>query len=73
MISIVGLGNAASAIAENFSATANYNVFVMNDKVPRTSKYKFKLKSYDKPEEYENNIRVGYLECYCQNNVEDIV
>jgi hypothetical protein len=56
MISIVGLGNAASAIAENFSATANYNVFVMNDKVPRTSKYKFKLKSYEKPEEYENNI-----------------
>ena len=53
MISIVGLGNAASAIAENFNETANYNVFVMNDKVSRTSKYKFKLKSYEIPEEYK--------------------
>tara|TARA_B100000029_G_C17466121_1_gene920337 strand:- start:16 stop:855 length:840 start_codon:yes stop_codon:yes gene_type:complete len=56
MISIVGLGNAASRIAEKFKQTKNYNVYVLNDEVQRNSKYKFKLKSYDTPEEYEENI-----------------
>jgi hypothetical protein len=56
MISVVGLGNAASKIAEKFKQTKNYNVYVLNDSVERNSKYKFKLKSYEKPEEYEENI-----------------
>ena len=56
MISIVGLGNAASAIAEKFSDTSNYSVYQMNDKVARSSKYKFKLKAYEKPEDYEKNV-----------------
>ena len=56
MISIIGLGNAASAIAEEFADTSNYNVYLMNSNVSRASKYKFKLKKYDKPEEYEENI-----------------
>ena len=56
MISIVGIGNAASKIAEQFASTSNYNVYLMNDNVSRTSKKKFKLKSYDTPEEYEKNI-----------------
>ena len=56
MISIVGLGNAASKIAGNFKQTKNYNVYVLNDKIERNSKYKFKLKSYKTPEEYEENI-----------------
>jgi len=56
MISIIGLGNAASAIAEKFADTSNYNVYLMNSNVSRASKYKFKLKKYDKPEEYEENI-----------------
>ena len=56
MISIVGLGNAASKIAENFKQTKNYNVYLLNDKIERNSKYKFKLKSYKTPEEYEENI-----------------
>ena len=56
MISVVGLGNAASRIAEKFKSSHNYNVYVMNDKVARTSKYKFKLKSFETPEEYEENI-----------------
>ena len=41
MISVVGLGNAASKIAEKFKDSHNYNVYVMNDNVTRTSKYKF--------------------------------
>ena len=56
MISVVGLGNAASKIAEKFNDSHNYNVYVMNDGVTRTSKYKFKLENFETPEEYEKNI-----------------
>jgi len=56
MISIVGLGTAASRIAEKFKQTKNYNVYMMNKEVQRNSKYKFKLKSHDTPEQYEKNI-----------------
>ena len=56
MISIVGLGNAASKIAEKFKQTKNYNIYFMNDNVQRNSKYKFKLKSHEAAEEYENDI-----------------
>jgi hypothetical protein len=56
MISIVGLGNAASAIVEFFDDISQYSVYKMNDNVKRTSKHKFRLKAYKKPEEYEKNI-----------------
>ena len=56
MISIVGLGNAASRIAEKFKKTKNYNIYTLHDEVTRSSKYKFKLKAYKTPEEYEKNI-----------------
>ena len=56
MISIVGLGTAASRIAECFRETSNYNVYTLNDAVKRNSKYKFKLKKYERSEEYEDNI-----------------
>ena len=56
MISIVGLGTAASKIAEKFKQTKNYNIYVMSDKVQKNSKYKFKLRSFEDPEKYEANI-----------------
>jgi len=56
MISIIGLGNAASAIADLFSDIAQYNVFKLNSSIKKNSKYNFKLKTFDKPEEYEENI-----------------
>ena len=56
MISVVGLGNAASRIAEKFKQTKNYSVYVLNSSVQRNSKYKFKLKEYESAEEYEQNI-----------------
>ena len=56
MISIVGLGNAASRIAEKFKQTKNYNVYLLNSDIERKTKYKFKLKSFETPEEYEENI-----------------
>ena len=55
MISIIGLGNGASAVAEKFNKTPQYNVYILNDKVSRTSKYKFKLKRFEEPEEYEDH------------------
>jgi len=56
MISIVGLGNAASAIVDCFKETPQYNVYKLNSSIKRSSKYNFKLKKYDTPEEYEANI-----------------
>jgi len=56
MISIVGLGAGASAVAEKFSSVSQYNVYLMSNKIERRSKYKFKLESYEEPEEYEKNI-----------------
>jgi len=56
VISIVGLGNAATAIVEKFKEVPQYSVYVMNDKITRSSKYKFKLKAHDHPELYEKHI-----------------
>tara|TARA_R110000824_G_scaffold29128_5_gene97203 strand:+ start:372 stop:1235 length:864 start_codon:yes stop_codon:yes gene_type:complete len=56
MISIVGIGNAGSAIAEKFkSQKNNYKVYQLNSKCGK-SKSCHKLKEFDTPEEYENSI-----------------
>lgn len=56
MISIVGIGNAGSAIAEKFkSQSGNYKIYQLNNKCGK-SKYCYKLKEFDTPEEYEKNI-----------------
>jgi hypothetical protein len=55
MISVIGIGNGASAIAQKFSGTPQYEVYTLNNKVLKNSKHKFRLKKYDTPEEYENN------------------
>mgnify|MGYP003153912754 CR=1 FL=1 len=56
MISVVGIGNAASEIAELFKSTNNYAVYQLNDSIKRSSKYKYRLKKYNTPEEYEANV-----------------
>tara|TARA_B100001123_G_scaffold235132_1_gene263724 strand:- start:637 stop:1476 length:840 start_codon:yes stop_codon:yes gene_type:complete len=56
MISIIGLGTAASRIAEKFTTTKNYNVYQLHHGVERKTKYKYKLKEYESPEQYEKNI-----------------
>jgi hypothetical protein len=56
MISIIGLGTGASAIAEKFTPISQYNVYLLNDSITRNSKYKFKIRSYETPEEYEKDI-----------------
>ena len=56
MISIVGIGNGASAIAQKFNDFPQYNVYLLNDKVQRNAGRKRKLKRFEAPEEYEKNI-----------------
>jgi len=56
MISIVGIGNAASAIAEKFKSQKNYEVYELNSTIKRKSKYRYPLKVHESPEEYEDNI-----------------
>jgi len=56
MISIVGIGNAGSAIAEKFkSQEKNYQVYKLNSTVKRKTKYCHPLKDYENPEECEKN------------------
>ena len=55
MISIIGIGNAASAIAENFkSQKNNYKVYQLGSGYKK-SKYRYNLKAFSSPEEYEDN------------------
>ena len=56
MISIVGIGNAASAIAKKFENINQYKVYLLNDKSDEEAENHFKLNKFDNPEEYENNI-----------------
>ena len=56
MISIIGLGTGGSNIATMFKELPQYNVYCINDKVKRTSKYNFKLKTQATPEECERDI-----------------
>tara|TARA_B100000686_G_scaffold344062_1_gene426021 strand:+ start:1123 stop:1974 length:852 start_codon:yes stop_codon:yes gene_type:complete len=56
MISIIGIGNVASAITEKFQDINNYEVYLLNNKVQRNTKNQFKLKHYDTPDQYEANV-----------------
>ena len=56
MISIIGIGNAGSAIADLFSPIKNYDVYCLNNGVTRNTDTHFKLETYATPEEYEKNI-----------------
>ena len=55
MISIIGIGNAACAIAENFKTQKNnYKVYQLGSE-QKSTKYTRKLKKFDNPEDYESN------------------
>ena len=55
MISMVGLGNAASGIVASFENISNYEVFYLNSQ-KNNAKNHFHIESYPSPEEYEKNI-----------------
>ena len=55
MISIVGIGTGASAIAAQFDGLPNYEVYLLNNKVEENSQYRFHVPVFETPEEYEAN------------------
>jgi hypothetical protein len=55
MISLVGLGNAASRIVEHFREIPQYNIFSLGSGLEK-GKNSFVLKVHNTPEEYEQNI-----------------
>ena len=66
MISVVGIGNAASKVVSKFSEIPQYDVYVLNSEVEKNSKYKYKLNQLENPEECEQNIPEPFLGC-CKN------
>ena len=56
MISIIGIGNAASAIAQKFKSIPQYDVYELNSKVKKNEGKQYKLNEYEKVEDYERNI-----------------
>ena len=56
MISIVGIGTGASAIASKFAETPQYDVYALNSKVKKNTDRQYKLTKYSTPEEHEENV-----------------
>lgn len=56
MISVVGIGNAASQIVAKFSEIPQYDVYMLNSGIKKKTKSKYKLKTFSDPEEYERNV-----------------
>ena len=55
MIAVVGIGNAASAIAEKFGDIPQYNVYTLCSKPSGEIANEYTLKVYSDPEDYERN------------------
>ena len=55
MIAIVGIGNAASAIATKFKEIPQYNVYALCSSPQGTAANEYKLETYTTPEDYEKN------------------
>ena len=56
MISLIGIGNASSAIVQKFSEISQYDIYTLNSKVEKNTKTALKLEAYNRPEEYEKNL-----------------
>ena len=55
MISVIGIGNAASAIVEKFKSQKNYKVYQLGSELKKAP-HTYPLSVYDEPEKYEANI-----------------
>jgi hypothetical protein len=55
MISVIGIGNAASAIVERFKSQKNYKVYQLGSDLEKATRA-YPLRTYDEPEKYEANI-----------------
>ena len=56
MISIIGIGNAASSVASRFSEIPQYDIYTLNSGVEKNTKTEYKLETFQDPEEYEKNV-----------------
>ena len=56
MISVIGIGNGASAIAKKFEEYPQYNIYCLNSSVEKNDSNNFKLGAYTSPDEYEKNV-----------------
>ena len=56
MITTIGIGKAGSSIACNFKQNKEYKVYCLSNQFDKNSKFEYKLKSFDKQEDYEENI-----------------
>ena len=55
MISVIGIGNAASAIVEKFKTQKNYKVYQLGSDLEKTN-HVYPLLTHSEPENYEANI-----------------
>jgi hypothetical protein len=55
MISVIGIGNAASAIVEKFKSQKNYKVYQLASDLEK-GKQVYPLQAFEEPEKYEDNI-----------------
>ena len=55
MISVIGIGNAASAIVEKFKSQKNYKVYQLASDLEK-GKHVYPLQAFEEPEKYEDNI-----------------
>ena len=56
MISLVGIGNGASAIVQKFEEIPQYQTYALNSSVEKTAGNAYKLVHFEDPEEYEKNV-----------------
>tara|TARA_R110002020_G_scaffold410423_2_gene620141 strand:- start:1 stop:861 length:861 start_codon:yes stop_codon:yes gene_type:complete len=56
MISIVGIGNGASAIANKFEEYTQYNIYCLSSKTEKNDSNNYKINSFESAEEYEKSI-----------------
>ena len=55
MISVIGIGKGASAIAAKFRDISQYDVYLLNSNADVEKPNEYRLSAYDTPEEYEEN------------------
>lgn len=56
MISLIGIGNGASAIVKKFDGISQYQLHMLGSNIEKTTMTEYKLRRFENPEEYEENV-----------------